>query len=232
VEAAYRSFAPIRIEFGRGLDAARATGVWNGLSEARRLAFSQSTGLGRDAFIDMPGYVASGIGAGTQEEGHHALAASAASAAATVRYLATDAARALSFDQSLIDLYSSRATDYHVSRAFLRDKLRRVLVSPRLAGRFNNLAQTDTPASLTRLGKIALDLAQRVTVLHHAGRVDLATIPSLKAWLTSNRTSWITGYVTQLTTTDGRGNRESLRCTTGIGARSGLQLTPIGAMPK
>ena len=196
------------------------------------MAFSQSTGLGRDAFIDMPGYVASGIGAGTQEEGHHALAASAASAAATVRYLATDAARALSFDQSLIDLYSSRATDYHVSRAFLRDKLRRVLVSPRLAGRFNNLAQTDTPASLTRLGKIALDLAQRVTVLHHAGRVDLATIPSLKAWLTSNRTSWITGYVTQLTTTDGRGNRESLRCTTGIGARSGLQLTPIGAMPK
>jgi len=229
VEAAYRSFAAIRIEFGRGLDAVRASEIWNGLSEARRLAFSQSTGLGQDGFIDMLGYVATGIGGRTEEEGRHALAASAA---ATVRYLATDTARASSFDQWLIDLYSSRAPYDHVSRAFLRDNLRRVLASPRLAGRFNNSAQADTPAWFARQAEIELDLAQRVAVLHNAGRLDLATSPSLDAWLTSNRTSWITGYVTQFTTTDGRGNWEALRCTTGIGARAGLQLTPLGAMPK
>jgi hypothetical protein len=122
VEAAYRSFAAIRIEFGRGLDAARATGIWNGLSEARRLAFSQSTGLGRDGFIDMLGYVATGIGGRTEEEGRHALAASAA---ATVRYLDKDTNRTVSFDQWLVDLYSSRAPYDHVSRAFLRYNLRR-----------------------------------------------------------------------------------------------------------
>ena len=229
VEAAYRSFAAIRIEFGRGLDAARATEVWNGLSDARRSAFSQSTGLGRDGFIDMLGYVATGIGGRTEEEGRHAVAASAA---ATVRYLTPDTGRTSSFDQWLIDLYSSRAPYDHVSRAFLRDNLRRILASPRLAGRFNNTAQTDTPAWFTRQAEIELDLAQRVAVLHNAGRLDLATSPSLDAWLTSNRTSWITGYVTQFTTTDSRGNWEALRCTTGLGARAGLQFTPLSAQQK
>ena len=236
VESAYRTFATLRTEFGRGLSATQALQVWEGLSPQRRDAFSNATGLGRDGFIDMLGFVATGIGGRTEEEGRHALAASAA---ATVRYTSsrtsitasgTSTGAAETFEQWLIALYSSEDPYDHVSRVFLRDNLRRVMQAPTMAGRFVNTEAPDSLAWYTRQSAIELELAQRVAVLHNSGRFDLATRPQLDVWLRANRTNWIAGYVEQFTTIDTRGNFEALRCASGLGGRAGLQFTTLSAM--
>ena len=237
VEASYRAFAAVRTEFGRGLSAAQATQHWTALSPARRDAFTASTGLGQEGFVDMLGYVASGVGGRTEEEGRHALAASAA---ASVRYTTASAAALAggapgatqSFDQWLVNLYSSKDPYDHVSRVFLRDNLRRVLNAPTLAGRFTNQSVPDSPGWYTRQADIERDLAKRVGVLHNSGRFDLATSIHLDPWLTSNPNNWIAGYVHQFTIADARGNWEALRCTTGLAGRAGMQFTTLSAMPE
>ena len=237
VEASYRAFAALRTEFGRGLSATQALQVWEGLSAQRRDAFSSTTGLGRDGFIDMLGFVATGIGGRTEEEGRHALAASAA---ATVRYTTGQAATsgsgtvtsgAENFEQWLIALYSSKDPYDHVSRVFLRDNLRRVMQAPAMAGRFVNAEAPDSLAWYTRQSVIELELAKRVAVLHNSGRFDLATRPQLDVWLQANRSNWIAGYVEQFTAIDTRGNFEALRCANGLAGKSGLQLGTLTAMP-
>jgi len=181
--------------------------------------------------------VASGVGGRTEEEGRHALAAAAA---ASVRYTTVSAVALAggspgatqSFDQWLVNLYSSKDPYDHVSRVFLRDNLRRVLNAPALAGRFTNQAVPDSPAWYTRQSEIERDLARRVGVLHNSGRFDLATSTQLDTWLANNTNNWIAGYVQQFTTADARGNWEALRCTTGLAGRAGMQFTTLSAMPE
>jgi hypothetical protein len=231
VEATYRAFAALRTEFGRGVGAPAASQIWESLTPARRTAFTADTGLGQEGFIDMLGYVATQVGGRTEEEGRHALAASAA---ATVRYSNQDTPGVIHrFDQWLIALYSSRDAYDHVSRTFLRDNLRRVMAAPRLAGQFGNPEPPGTATHRTRQAAIELDLAQRVAVLHNAGNLDLATRPGngLTQWLSTHPTSWITGYVSQFVSTDSRGNWESLRCASELAGRSGLQFNLLTAMP-
>ena len=236
VESAYRAFATLRTEFGRGLSATQALQVWEGLNPQRRDAFSIATGLGREGFIDMLGFVATGIGGRTEEEGRHALAASAA---ATVRYTSSRTPATASgastsatetFEQWLIALYSSKDPYDHVSRVFLRDNLRRVMQAPTMAGRFINTEVPDSLAWYTRQSTIELELAKRVAVLHNSGRFDLATRPQLDVWLQANRSNWIAGYVEQFTAIDTRGNFEALRCANGLAGKSGLQFSTLSAM--
>ena len=226
VEATYRAFKTLRDEFGRGLDAATARATWDSLPDARRATFSAATGLGREGFVDVLGYVATGVGARTEEEGRHALAASAA---ATVSWSRPDAGRE-SFDAWMIELFASREPYDHVSRAFLRDNLRQVLASPRLAGRFDNPAPPETDAWNARQQAIELDLARRVAILHNAGRLDLATQPDIERWLDANSQAWIGRYVTQFISTDTRGNWETLRCAPGLAAGTALQFAQLEAM--
>ena len=228
VDAAYRAFAALRAEFGRGLAADRAEALWDALPAARREAFAAQTGLGRAGFVDILGYVATGVGGRTEEEGRHALAASAA---ASVRFVPDGAREPIGFDTWLEDLFASRDPYDHLSRAFLRDNLRRVLAAPGLAGRFDNAEPPGGEAWRERQLAIELELARRVAVLHNAGRLDLAARPDLDAWLASNPGHWVTGYVEQFTRTDGRGNWEALRCAHGLVGPGGLQLTALTAMP-
>jgi len=229
VEAAYRAFAGLRAEFGRGVPADRAEAAWDALPAARRDAFTAQTGLGRTGFVDMLGYAATGLGGRTEEEGRHALAASAA---ATVRFVPDGAGEPIGFDTWLEDLFASRDPYDHLSRAFLRDNLRRVLAAPALAGRFDNAEAPDSEAWRIRQMSIELDLARRVAVLHNAGRMDLAGRPDLETWLAANPAHWVVGYVEQFTRADERGNWEALRCAPGLhGPGGGLQLTALTAMP-
>jgi RHS repeat-associated protein len=229
VDAAYRAFATLRAEFGRGLDAVRAGAAWDALPTARRAAFVADTGLGRDAFVDVLGFVATPADGRTEEEGRHAIAASAA---ATVAWSAsaTGGAAADALDW-LVALFASRDAYDHVSRTFLRDNLRRVLAAPQLAGRFDNLEPAGTPAWDTRQQAIELDLARRVAVLHNAGRLELATRPELEAWLAANGGHWVAGYVAQFTRADTRGNWDALRCSASLAAGGALQLARLEAMP-
>lgn len=228
VDAAYRAFAAMRREFGRGLDSASAAAAWESLAPARRANFTNDTGLGRDVFIDMLGYVATGVGARTEEEGRHALAASAA---ATVRIMPTGAVAASSFNDWLVGLFSSTDAYDHVSRAFLRDNLRRVLSAPALVGQFVNSAQPGTVAWNKRQDTIETELARRVAMLHNSGQLRLATSPKFEGWLASNYKSGAGKYVQDFISADARGNWEALRCTSGLGGRSGLQLSQLTAMP-
>ena len=228
VDAAYRAFAAIRREFGRGLDSASAAAAWESLTPARRVSFTNDTGLGRDVFIDMLGYVATGVGARTEEEGRHALAAAAA---ATVRIMPTGSGTTASFNDWLVGLFSSTDAYDHVSRAFLRDNLRRVLSAPALAGHFINAAQPGTQAWNTRQDAIETELAKRVAMLHNSGHTMLATSPTFEGWLASHSKSGAGKYVQDFVSTDTRGNWEALRCTGGLGGRNGLQLSQLTAMP-
>jgi RHS repeat-associated protein len=228
VDASYRAFAALRAEFGRGLSAEAAAAAWDTLPAARRTAFSVATGLGRDGFVDMLGYVATGVGGRTEEEGRHALAASAA---ATVTVVVAGHGAPVTMLDWLVALFASRDPYDHVSRAFLRDHLRRVLAAPALAGRFENAEVPGTPAWDRRQQAVELDLARRVAVLHNAGRIDLAVRPDLDRWLEAHRTSWVAGYVAQFTAADTRGNFETLRCAAGLAGRAGLQFTALRAVP-
>ena len=228
VDATYRAFATLRAEFGRGLDATQADAVWRGLPEIRRATFTADTGLGRAGFLDLLGYVATGIGGRTEEEGRHAIAASAT---ATVVWSERDPPVARSFETWLTALFASGAPYDHVSRAFLRDNLRRVLAAPALAGRFENLAPAGTDAWRTRQQAIELDLAQRVAVLHNSGRIDLATRPDLTDWLGANPGNWIARYVQQFVDDDARGDWSSLRCAPGASLSRPLQVAQLVAMP-
>ena len=228
VDATYRAFAALRAEFGAGLDAARAQAAWDALPEPRRAAFSAATGLGRDGFVDILGYVATGIGGRTEEEGRHALAASAA---ASVSWGTPSGAGRERFDAWLVRLFSSREPYDHVSRAFLRDNLRRVLAAPSLAGAFDNAEPAGSDAWRVRQRAIELDLAQRVAVLHNSGRLDLATRRDLQGWLRSNAQAWVSRYVAQFVADDARGNWETLRCVPGLAAGTALQLARLEAMP-
>jgi RHS repeat-associated protein len=228
VDAAYRAFAALRREFGRGLDSASAAAAWESLALARRASFTSDTGLGRDVFIDMLGYVATGLGARTEEEGRHALAASAA---ATVRIMPTGSGTASSFNDWLVGLFSSTDAYDHVSRAFLRDNLRRVLSAPALAGHFVNAAQPGTQAWIKRQDAIETELAKRVAMLHNSGHTMLATSPKFEGWLASHSKSGAGKYVQDFVSTDTRGNWEALRCTSGLGGHLGLQLSQLSAMP-
>jgi len=227
VDAAYRAFAALRREFGRGLDSASAAAAWESLSPARRASFTNDTGLGRDVFIDMLGYVATGVGARTEEEGRHALAASAA---ATVRIMPTGSTTASSFTDWLVGLFSSTDAYDHVSRAFLRDNLRRVLSAPSLAGHFVNAAQPGTQAWIKRQDAIETELAKRVAMLHNSGHTLLATSPTFEGWLATHSKSGAGKYVQDFISTDTRGNWEALRCTNGLGGHLGLQLSQLTAM--
>jgi RHS repeat-associated protein len=228
VDAAYRAFATLRTEFGRGLDAARAQAAWDTLPEARRESFTAGTGLGRDGFVDMLGYVATGIGGRTEEEGRHALAASAA---ATVAWATPGGAGRERFDAWLVRLFSSREPYDHVSRAFLRDNLRRVQAAPSLAGVFDNAERPGTDAWRVRQREIELDLARRVAVLHNSGRLDLATRRDLTGWLDANRQAWVSRYVGQFVAEDARGNWDALRCVPGLAAGTALQLAQVEPTP-
>ena len=228
VDAAYRAFAALRREFGRGLDSASAAAAWESLTPERRASFTNDTGLGRDVFIDMLGYVATGVGARTEEEGRHALAASAAT---TVRLMPAGAVAASSFKDWLVGLFSSTDAYDHVSRTFLRDNLRRVLSAPALAGQFVNAAQPGTAAWIKRQDAIETELAKRVAMLHNSGHTTLATSPKFEGWLASHSKSGAGKYVQDFISADSRGNWEALRCTSGLGGRSGLQLSQLTAMP-
>lgn len=227
VDAAYRAFAALRREFGRGLDPASAAQAWDSMAPARRASFTNDTGLGQDVFIDMLGYVATGVGARTEEEGRHALAASAA---ATVRIMTTGSGMTSSFKDWLLGLFSSTDAYDHVSRAFLRDNLRRVLSAPALAGHFVNSAQPGTQAWIKRQDEIETELAKRVAMLHNSGHTILATSPQFEGWLASHSKSGAGKYVQDFISTDTRGNWEALRCTSGLGGRIGLQLSQLSAM--
>jgi RHS repeat-associated protein len=228
VDAAYRAFAALRRDFGTGVDRARATATWDALPDARRAAFEQETGLGVEAFVDMLGFVPDAASGRTEEEGRHALAAAAA---ATVGWTAPRTAAPVRFDAWLVELFASREPYDHVSRAFLRDNLRRVLEAPSLAGRFDNAEPPGTDAWRIRQRGIELDLARRVAVLHNAGRLDLATRPDLQAWLDANSRLWVSQYARQFVTDDARGNWEALRCASGLAPGTGLQLARLEAMP-
>ena len=202
--------------------------VWDSLAPARRASFTSDTGLGRETFIDMLGYVATGTGARTEEEGRHAIAASAAT---TVRITAPGTQASTTFNDWLVGLFSSTDAYDHVSRAFLRDNLRRVLSAPALAGRFVNQAQPGTAAWHKRQEAIETELAQRVAMLHNSGHLALATSPKFDGWLASHAKSGAGKYVQDFIATDARGNWEALRCATGLGGRRGLQLSQLTAMP-
>ena len=228
VDDAYRAFGALRREFGRGLDSASAAQAWESLTPARRASFTKDTGLGRDVFIDMLGYVATGVGARTEEEGRHALAASAA---ATVNIMPSGSGTASSFSDWLVGLFSSTDAYDHVSRSFLRDNLRRVLSAPALAGHFVNSAQPGTQAWIKRQDAIETELAKRVAMLHNSGLTRLATSPKFEEWLASHSKSGAGKYVQDFISTDTRGNWEALRCTGGLDGRHGLQLSQLTAMP-
>lgn len=228
VDATYRAFAALRSEFGRGVPIARAREIWDTLPAARRDAFTRQTGLGVTGFVDLLGYLATGVGGRTEEEGRHAIAASAA---ATVRFVPAGSDTAVGFDSWLVELFGSRDPYDHLSRAFLRDNLRRVLAAPGLAGAFDNPEPPDTDAWRTRQQAIELDLARRVAVLHNSGRLDLATQPDLERWLGSNPQHWVAGYVRQFVADDARGNWDALRCSTALHGPQGVQFTALTALP-
>jgi len=225
VDAAYRAFPALRAEFGRGLGPAAADAAWDALPESRRAAFRAATGLGREAFVDMLG-LRVGPGAITEEEGRHAIAASAA---ATVRWTSPDGSGARSFDAWLVGLFSSRDPYDHVSRVFLRDALRRVLASPRLAGRFDD-PSPGSPGHEARRAAIETDLARRVAVLHNSGRLDLATRPDLDAALRTDAPAWVAAYVDGFVRAESRGDWDSIRCADALAGRTGLRLAPLAAM--
>lgn len=222
VDAAYRSFAALRDEFGRGVDADRAGAIWQELPETRRARFTAETGLGRREFVDMLGYVATGRGGLTEEEGRHALAAAAAD---TVAW--TTQAGPGSFRGWMVDLFASADPYDHLSRAFLRDNLRRVLAAPSLSGRFDNSQAAGTPAWEARQQDIERDIAQRVAVLHNAGSLALATRPDLSTWLEANPDAGISVYVSQFTSGRGAGNWNALRCAPGLAAGRALQMASL-----
>ncbi|MFM1988292.1 MAG: hypothetical protein RJA99_1249 [Pseudomonadota bacterium] len=222
VDAAYRIFPTLRNEFGRGVDEATAIATWNALPEARRARFTADTGLGRNGFVDILGYRATGTGGVTEEEGRHALAASAIR---TVNW--TEGGRPAAFERWLVDLFGNRDPYDHVSRAFLRDNLRRVLDAPALAGRFTNDRPAGTAGWSERQDAIELDLARRVAVLHNSGSTSLALRPDLEAWLTANRDSGLGRYVSEFTAANEAGNWDALRCAPGLAAGRALQMASL-----
>ena len=224
VEATYRLWPSLRRTYGSGLSVDQAGAIWASLTEERRQAFTRDTGLGRTGFIDLLGYAPTGKGGLTEEEGRHALAASA-----TATVVWTGPQGLTSFDHWLTRLYGSRDPYDHVSRAFLRDNLRRVQAAPSLAGRFENPHPAGSTAWLEKQKAIELDLAQRVAVLHNAGRMDLATDPNLAGWLARQPSQGISRYVREFTAQNNAGNWDALRCAPGLAPGRALQLADLAA---
>lgn len=222
VDATYRIFPTLRNEFGRGIDAETAAATWDALPEARRARFTADTGLGQTGFVDILGYRATRAGGVTEEEGRHALAASAIR---TVNW--TAGGRPVAFERWLVDLFGNRDPYDHVSRAFLRDNLRRILDAPALAGRFTNDRPAGTPGWFTRQDAIELELARRVAVLHNSGSTSLALRPDLEEWLTANGASGLGRYVSEFTIENHAGNWDALRCAPGLTAGRALQMASL-----
>lgn len=211
VDAAFRAYADLRKEFAAPRDAESAARVWDDLPASRQARFTAETGLGRREFLDMLSFNPTGR-ALSSEEARHAIAAAATT---TVRW--SVGGQQQSFDDWLIGLYSSRDPYDHLSRAFLRDNLRRVLAAPSLQGRFDN---TEAPGSIDwqrRQRDIELELAQRVAVLHNSGNLRDATQADIGDWLQRLKPNApIKLYVNEFTNVEARGDWESLRCAPGL----------------
>lgn len=179
---------------------------------AERTGFQASTGLGRQAFIDMVCFVPSG-NARPLGEGRNAFMTEAIFTDATLK-------------NWMMDVFRSDDKFGYISRTLLREDLNTVLNKTSLSANFMNAEAptssdgTINPSYRTKQRSIEEELAMRVARLHNGGKnVALSTnTSSLTSTCTaSNSSNCDTGsYVKKFVgiINDGHGDWRSLRCAT------------------
>jgi RHS repeat-associated protein len=229
-------------ELRKTYNCAQAAAAWDNAGQAgepvpltrpARDDFSTSSGLGRQAFIDMICFVPQG-NAKPIGEGRNAFMTEA---------IFSDAA----LKTWMMDIFKSDDKFGYLSRVLIKKNLASVSGSAALAGRFDNtIAPTlnngsPNPAYAARQRAIEEELAMRVARLHNGGSVALSPDPALltrtcvKDGPNPNYPACDDGsYVNKFIGIISGGDWRSLRCTadakTGTGAQytgRGLDFSPL-----
>lgn len=207
-ESAASAFENHRKTFGKALTPEQAEKAWESLSETGKAKFIRDTGLGKTEFIDMLCYQPEGR-ARTEAEGKNAFGSEAAN-----RLL--DGSGQSSFKSWLMGFYQSQDGFNFVSQRFLQDNLRAILNAPPIKDRFVNPETPGTEAHRQAQTQIENDLMSRVAGLHNSGSLKIATNAN-PPW-----PHYVSKYIQEFSSTAGRGDWRSLRCSDEIQKIHGL----------
>ncbi len=215
-QAAAQAFDALRSRYGKGLTQASALAHWDKMSADQQRQWQESSGLDREAFIDILGFLPDSR-ARTETEARNAFAAHAVFRLGQSH----DAKSSQGFGAWLKALFSDPARFGLISRLMLRNNLRDILAAPALQSRLQNLEASASLQHRQRQQAIEQDIAYRVALMHNGGKnVPGALDPSRAA------PAHLQSYAQEFMRVAGRGNWESLRCGQSLGV-AGLQMQTL-----
>jgi len=219
-QAAAQAFDALRARHGKGLSHADAMMHWNRMSATQQKQWLDSTGLDREAFVDILGFMPDSR-ARTEAEARNAFAAHAVFSMGRTATTSQPEIAPAPFGDWLKRLFSDQARFGLISRMLLRNHLRDILVEPALQTRISNRETPGSSAYVQRQQAIEQDIAYRVALMHNGGK-------KAPGALDPNRTppAYLQAYAQEFMRVAGRGHWEALRCGQSLGV-AGLQMQTL-----
>ena len=211
-QSAAQAFDALRARHGKGLSQQAALELWNKMTATQQLQWQASSGLDREAFVDILGFSPDGR-ARTESEARNAFAAHAV--------FRLGSGNSAGFGDWLKALFSDQARFGLISRLLLRQHLRTLLAEPALQTRLSNLESPTTKAFDQRQQSIEQDIAYRVALMHNGGKQAAGALdPNRKP------PAYLQRYAEEFMRVAGRGNWQALRCGQSLGL-AGLQMQTL-----
>lgn len=211
-QSAAQAFDALRARHGKGLSQQAALELWNKMTASQQLQWQASSGLDREAFVDILGFSPDGR-ARTESEARNAFAAHAV--------FRLGSGNSAGFGDWLKALFSDQARFGLISRLLLRQHLRTLLAEPALQARLSNLESPTTKAFDQRQQSIEQDIAYRVALMHNGGKQAAGALdPNRKP------PAYLQHYAEEFMRVAGRGNWQALRCGQSLGV-AGLQMQTV-----
>ena len=216
-QSAAQAFDSLRARYGKGLSPQAALAHWNQMTGAQQIQWQTSSGLDRDAFVDILGFLPDGR-ARTEAEARNAFAAHAVF---RLGHQQKTTGQGSGFADWLKALFADQARFGLISRLLLRQHLRTILSEPALQARVSNLEPPGSKAHGERQQAIEQDIAYRVALMHNGGK-------QASGALDPNRKppAYLQSYAEEFLRMAGRGNWEALRCGQSLGV-AGLQMQTL-----
>jgi len=219
-QAAAQAFDALRARYGKGLSQADALAQWNKWSADQQKQWLETSGLDREAFIDILGFLPDSR-ARTEAEARNAFAAHAVFRIGRPRDASPATKTQSAFGDWLLALFSDQARFGLISRLLLRNHVRQVFAEPALQSRLVNRETPGSSAFQQREQAIEQDIAYRVALMHNGGkRAPGALDPS------RTPPAYLQAYAQEFMRVAGRGNWEALRCGQSLGV-AGLQMQTL-----